>query len=285
MPSHVSQLAQCIEAQGSFGFGHAEIVRRVWAEPIDVAGVPAEHRLEFAMLPRSSAARGCFPGHQTIPRFERFGEMFFFPAGQLVHARSRCRRQYSVVCSFRPEALEDWFENRLQWTDARLQATLNITNPTIRGLLSRLGEELLHPGFAGASLIESMAGQIGIELARHLTGIEEPTHRGGLSAMNLRRIDDRLAQSGPAPALGELAASCGLSVRHLTRAFRASRRRSIGNYVAECRIEQAKHLLASGKSVKWIAYTMAFSSPAALSAAFRRATGATPRDYVSALRR
>jgi AraC family transcriptional regulator len=97
-------------------------------------------------------------------------------------------------------------------------------------------------------------------------------------------IDERLAQSGAPPSLTELAGLCGLSVRHLTRAFRTSRRRSIGDHIAECRIEQAKQLLGSGVSVKAIACTLGFSSPAALSTAFRRATGERPRDYLQRVR-
>jgi AraC family transcriptional regulator len=280
MATHLSQIPKRIEAQASFSFGHAQIVRRAWDEPIDVVAAPAEHRLEFAMLPRSRAARGCFPGHWNMSQFKPVGEMFFFPAGQVVHAKSDCQRQYSVVCGFRPDAAEVWFQGRLQWTDARLQASLNITSPSMRGLLYRLGEELRNPGFAGSAMIEMLAGQIGIELARYLIGIEELPCTGGLSPRHLRLIDERLAQNGAPAALAELAGLCGLSVRHLTRAFRTSRRRSIGNYIAECRIQRVKHLLASGMSVKWIAYTMGFSSPAALSTAFRRATGERPRDYV-----
>jgi hypothetical protein len=41
-----------------------------------------------------------------------------------------------------------------------------------------------------------------------------------------------------------------VSIR-LSAAF--GRRRSIGDYIAACRMERAKHLLASGMSVKWIA--------------------------------
>ena len=278
--SVIVNLTNRIEAETSFSFGRAQLVRRIWDEPIDVVGKPDEHRLEFAMLPRSNAARGCFPDHPGLHQFERFGEVFFFPAGEVVHAKSHCRHQYSVVCSLRPEAAELWFHCGLQWTDARLQASLNITHPSIRALLSRLGEELRNPGFAGAALIEMMASQIGIELARYLLGIEELPRTGGLSARNLRLIDERLARDGAAPTLEELAVLCGLSVRHLTRAFRASRRCSIGDYIAECRIQRAKRLLASGSSVKYIAYTMGFSSPAALSIAFRRATGERPRDYL-----
>ena len=118
------QITKKIEAEASFAFGHSQIVRRVWNEPIDVVGMPTEHRLEFAMLPRSAAARGCFPGYRDVSHFDRFGELFFFPAGRVVHAKSRCRHQFSVVCSFRPEAVEFWFDGGLQWTQARLRAGL-----------------------------------------------------------------------------------------------------------------------------------------------------------------
>jgi len=272
-----------IEAQASFGYGQVQIVRRVWDAPIDVVGTPNEHRLEFAMLPRSAAARGCFPDHRAVGHFERFGEVFFFPAGQLVHARSACRHQYSVVCSFRPEAREFWLRD-LQWNDARVRASLNITNPAIRGLLSRLGEELRNPGFAGSALIEMVAGQIGIELSRYFMGIVQLPRTGGLTARNLRLIEERLADNGAPPSLGELAALCTLSVRQLARAFRSSRHCSIGHYIAEGRIQRAKDLLASGISVKSVAYTMGFSSASALSTAFRRATGERPRDYLQHVR-
>jgi AraC family transcriptional regulator len=272
-----------IEAQASFGYGQVQIVRRVWDAPIDVVATPNEHRLEFAMLPRSAAARGCFPDHQAAEHYERFGEVFFFPAGELVHARSACRHQYSVVCSFQPEAREFWLRDP-QWNEARVRAGLNITNPAIRSLLSRLGEELRNPGFAGTALIEMVAGQIGIELSRYFMGIAQLPRTGGLSARNLRLIDERLAENGAPPSLTELSALCALSVRQLARAFRSSRRCSIGAYIAEGRIQRAKHMLASGVSVKSIAYSMGFSSASALSTAFRRATGERPRDYLQHVR-
>jgi AraC family transcriptional regulator len=274
------EMTKQIEAEASFAFGRAQIIRRAWNDPIDIVGVADEHRLEFAMLPLSSAARGCFPERPGINQFQRIGEVFFFPAGLAVHARSQCRQQYSVVCSFRPQAVESWLQPTLRWTDARLQASLNITNPNIRSLLTRLAEELRNPGFGSAALIERMAGQLGIELSRYLMGVEEPHRTGGLSVRNLRLIDQRLAQDGTPPDLTELAGLCGLSVRHLARAFRSSRRRSIGSYIAECRIRRVKDLLTSGLSVKSIAPRLGFASPASLSTAFRRATGERPRDYL-----
>jgi AraC family transcriptional regulator len=280
MTERLSQAGTNIEAHASFALGHAEIVRRSWDEPIDVVAASHEHRLEFAMLPRSTAARGWFPDRQRTVPSVRIGEVFFFPAGEVVHATSHCRQQYSIVCSFRREAVDLWFQSKARWTDAQLQASLDIINPNIRNVLFRLGEEMRNPSFASAAMIELLAGQINIELGRYFVAVGEPLHTGGLSSRHLRMIDERLAQSGAAPALTELADLCGLSVRHLTRAFRTSRRRSIGDVIAERRIEQAKQLLGSGASVKSIAHTMGFGNPAALSVAFRRATGERPRDYL-----
>ncbi|HEX4377903.1 MAG TPA: helix-turn-helix transcriptional regulator [Steroidobacteraceae bacterium] len=273
-----------IEAQASCGVGRVEVVRRQWEQTIDIVGATDEHRVEFAMLPRSEAAAGCYPNHPRMHQFERFGEVFFFPAREVIHARSECRRQHSVVCSFRPEAVDEWFDSEFVWTDARLWSAFNINHPGIRYLLSRLGDEVRHPGMASDVMIELVTAQIGLELARYFNGIGKQPRTGGLSARNLRFIDDRLEQQGAPPSLTELAGLCGLSVRHLTRAFKESRRCSIGDYIAERRIDRVRDLLTSGSSVKAVAYTLGFSSPAALSSAFRRATGERPRDYLQRVR-
>jgi AraC family transcriptional regulator len=283
MASQYSVGTQNIEARASFEFGHAQVVRRLWDQPIDVIGAQPQHHLEFATLPRSRHARGCFPGDSRTERrhhrSDPIGEVFFLPAGRVVHATSHCRHQYSIICTFQPDAAAMWLEGDLTWTHARQKASLDITHPDIRGLLSQLGHELLHPGLAGNTMAELMAAQAGIQLARYLVGIGEPSRTRGLSTVNLRRIDERVAENGAPPSLTELATLCGLSVRHLTRGFRKSRQRSIGVYIAECRIQRARELLTAGSSIKSIAYTMGFVTPAAFSTSFRRATGERPRDY------
>jgi AraC family transcriptional regulator len=280
--SQISQRQEIIEAQASFDFGHAQIVRRLWDRPIDVLAMRNEHYLEYAMLPRSQQERGCFPVDERntgMPPVDRIGEIFFFPAGHLVHAVSHCRYQHSIVCRFQPEAAAGWLDQDVKWTRARLQASLDVTHPGIRSLLAQIGQELLQPGFGGDVLVELMTAQVGIQLARYLMGVGEPACSGGLSAKDLRRIEERLAEDGAPPSLTELAALCGLSVRHLTRGFRKSRQRSLGAYITERRAQRARQLLKTGVSVKSVAYTMGFSSPAAFSTAFRRATGERPREY------
>jgi len=100
-----------------------------------------------------------------------------------------------------------------------------------------------------------------------------------LAPWRLRIIDDRLAACRAAPTLTELAGLCRLSVRQLTRGFRASRGCSIGEYVARSQLDHAKQLLATEESIKSIAYSMGFTSPSNFSTAFRRATGQTPRQF------
>lgn len=268
-----------IDADVPCGIGHVQLIRSFWSEPIDVVGIAHEHRLELALLPQPGAARGCFPDCWGPYRFERFGDLFLLPADQAVHAKSACRRQHSIVCGFFPEAVRSWFEDGLEWTDARLQASLDIASPVIRALLFRLGEEVRNPGFASAAMVELMAGQIAIELVRYWTGVKEGRVTGGLRPSRLRLIDERLAAPGAPPSLRELAALCDCSVRHLTRAFRISRGRSIGSYICEWRINHAKRLLSSGDSIKSIAFSMGFTSPSNFSSTFRRVTGETPRQY------
>jgi AraC family transcriptional regulator len=268
-----------VDAEVATRLGRVCTVRASWPEPIDSVGTPERHWLELSLLPRSRVARGCFPDQWGPHRFERIGALFLLPAGRTVHARSECPVQSSIVCAFDPAATCDWFDDAFAWTDGRLQGGLDLGSTTIRRLVFRLGEEVRSPGFASAALVELMTAQVAIELGRHFRGIGETGASGGLAPWRLRRIDERLAEQAEAPSLAELADLCGLSVRQLARGFRTSRGCSIGTYLAEYRVEQAKRLLAGADSVKRIAHATGFASPSSFSAAFRRATGETPRAF------
>jgi len=259
--------------------GAVQLFRRSWSRPIDVFGRPDAHRLELALLPRSRAARACFPDRWGPDRFEPVGELFLLPAGQRVHARSVCRDQSSIVCTLEPDVVQGWTDGGMEWTDHRLHAGLDIANPVIRGLVRQLGAEVHRPGFATEALAELVVGQIAIELVRHCFGIEERPVTAGLAPWRLRLIDERLDEPGAWPSLGELAGLCGLSVRHLSRAFRVSHGRAIGGYLGERRLDRARRLLALGHGIKSVAHMVGFGSASSFSVAFRRGTGGSPGDY------
>jgi AraC family transcriptional regulator len=241
--------------------------------------------LDLCLTPRTRNARACYPAHWSPHRFERLGDVFAIPPGEAFHARTDAGKQTSLICQLRPELVRKWFEGDLEWTDRRLEASLDISSVSIRSLLYRLAAEARHPGFASDMLVELISVQIAIELGRYCESITDRRAVGGLSPWRLRLIDERLTELREAPTLGELASLCNLSVRQLTRGFRASRGCSIGDYAAQARIENAKRLLATEESVKGIAYSMGFSSPSSFAYAFRRATGSTPRQFRQRLRR
>jgi AraC family transcriptional regulator len=235
--------------------------------------------LDLCLTPRPLNARAGYPERWGRHRFERLGEIFFVPPREALHAKSEPGSQTSMVCQIDPQLIEKWFEGDLHWTDWRLEAGLDVADRSIRALLLRLTREVCHPGFATDMLFDLIVPQLAIELGRYCASVQDSRPKNGLAAWRLRVIDERVRELGKAPSLAELAELCNLSVRQLSRGFRISRGCSIGHYVEQTRVENAKRLLIAGKSIKSIAYSMGFASPSSFSFAFRRTTGISPAEY------
>lgn len=235
--------------------------------------------IDLCVTPRRPNARARYVERWGAHRDAPTGGLIALPPNELLHMKSAGGRHVSLICRLKPDAVRRWLPDDFEWTDRRLEACLDIASSTIRSLLVRLAQELRHRGAGGAELAEAIVLQLSIELARYLTRIGEPDEAGGLAAWRLRVIDRRLAEPGPAPSLSELAGACNISVRQLTRGFRASRGCSIGDYIAQGRIETAKRRLATDESVKVIASSMGYASPSSFAYAFHRATGSTPRQF------
>jgi AraC family transcriptional regulator len=236
--------------------------------------------LDLCLTPRPRNARACYVDRWAPNRFEPIGNVFILPPRERMRIKSDGgASQTSVLCHLRPEPLRQWFDGNLKWTDRFREAGLDIADVNIRRQLLRLAQELRSPGFASEAMVELIVAQIAIDLCRYCTTVQKGAKAGGLDPRRLRRIDERLREVRAAPTLSELATLCGLSVRQLARAFRASRGHSVGDYVAQRRIDNAKRLLATDESVKAIAYSLGFASASSFSFAFRSATGQTPREF------
>jgi AraC family transcriptional regulator len=236
--------------------------------------------LDLCLTPRPLNARACFPERWGPASYKRIGNVFVLPPRETMQARSDGGpAQASVICHLRPEPFRRWFDGDLEWTDCRLEAALDIPDINIRRLMLRLAEELRAPGFATETMVELMLAQLVLELSRYCVAVKDHAASGGLAPWRIRLIDERLREHGKSPTLSELAALCNMSVRQLTRAFRSSRGQSIGDHIAQHRIDNAKRLLATEGSIKSVAYTLGFSSTSSFSFAFRRATGQTPREF------
>lgn len=261
--------------------GTVQLVRFDMREPADNVVRHADtYWLDQCLTPRPRNARACYRERWNPNRFERLGKLFLLPPGETLQARSDdASSQSSVLCHLRPDALENWSEARLSWNDSQLLANLDIRDDSVRSLLLRLARELRHPGFAGEALVEMIVGQLCIELVRYRGQAREAVAAGGLAVWRLRLIDERLRELAAPPSLTELAQLCRVSVRQLTRGFRASRGCSLGEHIANTRIDLAKRQLLAGDSIKAVAYSLGFSSPSSFCFAFRRSTGVTPSDF------
>jgi AraC family transcriptional regulator len=274
------QNAMTVEAELNARLASAQLVRFHFEGRVDrITREPEAYRWDMCLTPRPGNARACYRDHWSLDRFERLGNIFVLPPNEAMRVRADCVKQASIVCHLRPEAINEWFDGAVEWTDPRLAASLDVSDANIRSLLLRLAEEARNPGFASGVLVELVAAQLAIEFARYCSAINERSASGSLAAWRLRLIDERLLEVRAAPTLSELASLCRLSVRQLTRGFRASRSCSIGDYVANSRVEHAKRMLGTDLSVKAVAYSLGFASPSGFCFAFRRATGETPRQF------
>jgi len=237
------------------------------------------YQINMCLSPRPLNARAGYRERWGPHRFERLGDIFLVPPGEALQVRGEGGQQASLLCMLDAAAIHALLGAPLSWNDSQLAAMLDIQSSRIRNLLFRLTEEVRHPGFAAAQMLEMLSGELAVELGRYCLEVEETPVTGGLASWRLRLIDERLSDSPAAPTLEVLASLCNLSIRQLTRGFRVSRGCSIGDYIERRRMEHAKRLLVSGESVKSIAFTMGFSSPSSFTYAFRRTVGTSPRNF------
>jgi AraC family transcriptional regulator len=260
--------------------GSAQIVQFDTLKPFDHVRTNGNcFRVNMSLTPRPVGATACYPKHWRKDRFERIGEIFFVPPGEVIHVRTKSGRQTAIVCEIEPRIVTKWLEHDIEWNDSMLESALHVADRSMYGLLMRATRELSHPVSSSQQLLDLIFPQLAIELARYCAAVSVVLPKHGLAAWRLRLIDERVGEMGKPPSLSELAELCDLSVRQLSRGFRISRQCSIGDYIERARIENAKRLLITGTSVKAVAYSVGFSSPSSFSFAFRRATGISPMYY------
>lgn len=258
----------------------------VWLVHLDHAG-PDEHMfrrenlywVDLCLTPRRPNARARYVDFWSPHRFHTMGSIIALPPRFDLHLKNEGGKHISLICALRADLVDRWLPEGFEWTDRRLEACLNISNSTIRSLLLNLSHEMRHPRIGSRELGEAIIQMLPIELARNLIAMDEPTEYGGLAAWRLRAIDQRIAEPGKIPTLAELADECRVSIRQLTRGFRTSRGCSIGDYLAQHRIDAAKRRLATDETIKSVALSTGFSSQSTFTSTFRRATGVTPHEY------
>lgn len=240
--------------------------------------------LDLALSRRPGAPQGHYtasPGKGPLP----MGDIICIPAGQDLETRWGEGEQMSICCGF--DSLLGT-EDDLIANCHTLEASLDVRSPHVRDALVRLAREIACPDFGSVLMAEALLAQVGVELYRYFkrsgAGCDSRESLSRLSVGQMRRIDEAIEQPGKLPGVAELALLCEISTRHFFRLFRASTGQTLATYAAERRIARAKSLLVQPRPpIKEIAWRCGFETPAAFSAAFRKAAGMTPKAFRQAV--
>jgi len=266
----------------SAGFGAAKVTTEFrtfdFKEPYEgVHWCDDRAFVDFSLTPRPVGSHGQFDGRWPSSRSEPIGAIFFVPAG--VALRGSCEPGWarSLSCFIDADLLSLDAE---QLDDGALSESLHVENPRIRAGLNRILHEVTFPSLVTPLAVEAAGILLGVDMARHLQRRRPSTYKtGGLSDVQRKNLEARLRSDLPSPSIDELAAECGVSPRHLSRAFQRETGRTIGEYVRAAGIERAWRMLTKTEApIKQIAAELGFTNGAAFSFAFLRATGQRPRE-------
>jgi AraC family transcriptional regulator len=156
-------------------------------------------------------------------------------------------------------------------------------DPTILHVAQLLRAEVLSGGLAGDLYVESLRNLLAVHLLRsHTRLVVKPTIvEGSLEGLQLKRLQDYIeTHLAEDLSLTTLAAQIPMSQFHFARAFKAATGESPHRYITHRRIERAKVLLTATKlSAAEVAYQVGFANQSHFTAQFRKAVGATPKQF------
>lgn len=269
-----------IEKSASFGGGAAEIHSHTWNKPETYIWSCDRYYAAFALSPRPGPAWAAYLDTDKVVR-ESLGRMMFVPAGRTLQASRTEGKQRTLSCVFSSDLIGSILPLDHPWGEYYLAQGLKIGGPEVEWLTLRIYDEMRDERLGSNIVVESMFTALAVALIRNLRldRIDASRSSGGLAPWRMRRIHDRVQSDLPPPDVSELAELCGMSVRHLMRAFKVETGQTVARYVQHETIRRARTLLADSRApVNEIAQMLGFASSSAFSSAFRRTTGLRPSD-------
>lgn len=236
--------------------------------------------IDQCLTPRRPQASACFADQWNPSRHVALGPLMALPPKHKLALQSAGGPHASLIVQMRADAIDQYLPADFQWTDRRLEASLNLASEAITALMLRLNQELKNPAVGRTEICEAIAMQLSVEIARYFIQASPTDTSGGLASWRLRIIEERIAAHHQIfPTVGELARLCQISTRQLSRTFKVSKGCSLADYLAQARIELAKRDLYGGATIKDIARQLGYTTQSSFTSAFRTATGATPGQF------
>ena len=272
--------AHVVRASLDFPSGNASIMDFTWDQPTFDIWTSDGYFLNLTVNQRRSAAHATYL-EGGGPIAESVGRLMFVPPGMTLRSGGGTGLQRTLSCRLKPEAVERLLDQPPQWGKSALTSGLHLNSPEVEWFLLKIYDELLRPGFSHVDMVEALASGLCVALVRAFS-LNEPDSRpsrGGLAPWRMKLIRDRVEADQPLPSLAELADLCGMSVRHLTRTFRAESDMTISQFIEKAMADRARALLGNtALSIAEIARSLGFANSSSFAYAFRRATGLRPGE-------
>lgn len=274
-----------LEDSVRFSSGWVEVRKYTWSHPVEYEWSLNERAyvIELALSPRPAPTRIAHLGLGRSAAPRDIGRILMIPPKTSVHVSTPATgRLRSMHCALDCGMIENILQCKPKWNETKLHETVSLRSHEVEWLMLNMYRELRHKGFANEIVVESFATALAVELIRHfqLGRVNDfALHTGGLDTRRMRMVRERAYAEAPAPSLTELANLCDITVRQLSRGFKAQTGQTIGKFVEAAMVERARTLLTSTNlSIGEIARKLGFSTSASFTYAFRRSTGFRPRE-------
>lgn len=191
---------------------------------------------------------------------------------------------HTVYCHIPRAALDEIYDERATGlSNLRYEPGMGMADVIIRNLILSARGALVQ----GQVCNQLYLDHVGLALVSHLAmnyadRSAVAVTKGGLAPWQQRRVLDMMdARLASPPGLADLAAECGLSVRHFTRAFVSTVGRSPHEWLRYRRIEVAKIMLVAqpDSGLPEIALRVGFADPGHFSRVFTTIVGTTPSAW------
>jgi AraC family transcriptional regulator len=242
-----------------------------------------EPSLIYIPPPHRESARGSYGEPGSPGSLMSFGAAVFLPGAGSVHIQSPgFPKRTMLVLRFLDDEMKN-LVNQLNSEDHGLMMKFaDLRHTRIIEIIDRLSQEM-NKDAVGRDLILKGLGLVLVgEMARYLASVsnDPPLERGTLADWQMRRISERLTDESKAPpGVPELAAICGLSRRHLMRAFKATTGMTVMEWVEHGTFDRAMRLLGGADSIKSISARLGYACPGSFASAFARKFGVPPRQW------
>ncbi|MEN2508007.1 AraC family transcriptional regulator [Stutzerimonas stutzeri] len=158
--------------------------------------------------------------------------------------------------------------------------------PILDGALAWLFDEAFASYCGREAVMGRLFELLMVQMLRHLMASQTMSSgmMAGLADLRLARAITLMhAEPERAWSVAELAAESNMSRASFAASFRAVVGQTPADYLTSWRISLAQKRLREGRPIALIADEVGYESPSALARAFRRKTGASPREWQAAL--